>query len=179
MHYSVFVFYHNRRQEESSLPLINASSLAQELVSIDTITLGGMSTDATAIESVSVQQISVYGSQCYDAIVEFSDVAEDTGYGLHAEINTNWFASIDSTLNATTIMALFVGTASSTESTTTAWTEAMPSGCDGLEDSDIVPSMSEYALDTDTAAVGIFYTTFGALTSSDGRYCRFLINSPT
>lgn len=158
--------------------LINGGSHAQELFSIDTYELNVTAADGTALVGSSVQRIPIHNGERYDFIVDFTNSTDGDSVWLRAEMNTNCFASIDDTLNATAAVALYIGSAGSTP-TTDAWSEVLPTDCVDLDSTYLVPAVSEDAPSlTDSTSVKIFDSAFGTLTTSSGvDYSRFFMNS--
>ncbi|CAO1618236.1 unnamed protein product [Parajaminaea phylloscopi] len=164
-------------RERVRFRFINGGSHAQQMVSIDSITLTVMSVDATSSREILVQRVPIHNGQRYDAIVDFRNVTEGSSYWLRAEMNTKCFAYVDPNLNTTALVAIHVGSDKAREPTAAPWAGNMTADCADLSDDDLAPVVIEDAPDnTDHTAVGIFNSHFGVMSRPEGNYSRFFFN---
>ncbi|KAK7444341.1 hypothetical protein VKT23_015353 [Stygiomarasmius scandens] len=159
--------------------LINAGSHAQFYFSVDEHTVTVVEADGTPVSgSGDLHRIPFHNGQRYSAIVDTTVGSEGDSYWMRFTMNTDCFAWVDDTLNATVYTILRYGntTDSSSDPTSSDWSDTIGSTCVDLDESLLVPVVEKDA-QTTTDAVVSFNSSFGQLVSDGNTYGRFFVNA--
>ncbi|THU94130.1 hypothetical protein K435DRAFT_669017 [Dendrothele bispora CBS 962.96] len=158
--------------------LINAGSHAQFYFSVDEHTVTVVEADGTPVSgSGDLHRIPFHNGQRYSAIVDTTVGSEGDSYWMRFTMNTDCFNWVDDTLNATVYAILRYGntTDSSSDPTSSDWSDTIGSSCVDLDESLLVPIEVKDAQST-TDAVVSFNSSFGQLVSDGQTYGRFFVN---
>jgi FtsP/CotA-like multicopper oxidase with cupredoxin domain len=164
---------------KTRIRLINGGSHAQFDFSVDEHTLDLVEADGTAISGpTALHRVPIHNGQRYSVIIDTNVGSAGDSYWMRAEINTNCFAVVDSTLNTTAFAILRYGSTSTSEPTSSDWTDALGDSCIDFDDADLVPLVKKNAPSTvDKRAA--FDSAFGSIVYDNVSYNRFFINDTT
>ncbi|KIM76075.1 multicopper oxidase [Piloderma croceum F 1598] len=166
--------------------LINGGSHVQFYFSVDNHTLDVIEADGTPISSFgAVNRVPIHnGANARFSIPKYSAVIDTTvgsagdSYWMRAEIDTNCLAVIDSTLNTTAFAILRYGSTSTSDPTSSDWTDVLGDECVDFDDADLVPLVKKDAPSTANHRAA-FDSAFGSVEYDDVAYHRFLFNDTT